>query len=89
MRKEEGKDEALYTELRARSSFLMFPVQCLGNALNFLLSQPQCLSFWIVVLSRYDLDSGIKVSLGNHDDSATCVEYSAETCNILRTLEIQ
>ncbi|KAK6788474.1 hypothetical protein RDI58_012272 [Solanum bulbocastanum] len=34
-------------------------------------------------VNRYDLDSGIKVSVGNHDDSATCVEYSAETCQII------
>ncbi|KAG5603511.1 hypothetical protein H5410_025003 [Solanum commersonii] len=58
--------------------FSCFLVHSLGNALNFLL-----LFFWIVVLPRYDLDSGIKVSVGNHDDSATCVEYSAETCQII------
>lgn len=64
------------------SCFFFFLVYCLGNALNFLLSRPEG-PFWIVVLPRYDLDSGINVSVGNHDDVATCVEYSAETCKIL------
>ncbi|XP_047255503.1 mitotic checkpoint protein BUB3.3 isoform X4 [Capsicum annuum] len=31
----------------------------------------------------YDLGSGIKASVGNHGDLATCVEYSAETCQIV------
>ncbi|XP_055809986.1 mitotic checkpoint protein BUB3.3 [Solanum dulcamara] len=34
-------------------------------------------------VNRYDLDSGIKVTVGNHDDLATLVEYSAETCQII------
>lgn len=28
---------------------------------------------------RYDLHSGIHNTIGNHDDFATCVEYSDET----------
>ncbi|OIT35036.1 PREDICTED: mitotic checkpoint protein BUB3.3 [Nicotiana attenuata] len=32
---------------------------------------------------RYDLDSGVKVSVGIHDDVATCVEYSPTTCQII------
>ncbi|XP_047255499.1 mitotic checkpoint protein BUB3.3 isoform X1 [Capsicum annuum] len=34
-------------------------------------------------VNRYDLGSGIKASVGNHGDLATCVEYSAETCQIV------
>ncbi|CAN4122152.1 unnamed protein product [Withania somnifera] len=37
----------------------------------------------IVVFPRYDLDLGIKVPVGNHEDLATCIEYSAETCQII------
>ncbi|CAL5430866.1 unnamed protein product [Camellia sinensis] len=33
-------------------------------------------------LNRYDLDSGIHDTLGNHDDLVSCVEYSAETRKI-------
>ncbi|KAK4358041.1 hypothetical protein RND71_023651 [Anisodus tanguticus] len=38
-------------------------------------------------VNRYDLDSGIKVSVGNHDDLATCVEYSTETCMHLDVIQ--
>ncbi|KAI3968632.1 hypothetical protein MKX01_028782 [Papaver californicum] len=31
-------------------------------------------------LRRHDLNSGIHETVGNHDDLATCVEYSEETC---------
>ncbi|KAK9276490.1 hypothetical protein L1049_006024 [Liquidambar formosana] len=34
-------------------------------------------------LRRYDLHSGIHNTIGNHDDSATCVEYSDETCQVI------
>ncbi|KAK8659304.1 hypothetical protein V6N13_029510 [Hibiscus sabdariffa] len=30
-------------------------------------------------ITRYDLESGISNKIGNHDDIATCVEYSTET----------
>ncbi|GMP93910.1 hypothetical protein CsSME_00043554 [Camellia sinensis var. sinensis] len=33
-------------------------------------------------IRRYDLDSGIHDTLGNHDDLVSCVEYSAETRKI-------
>lgn len=32
---------------------------------------------------RYDLNSGINATIGNHDDLATCVEYSDETCQVI------
>ena len=32
---------------------------------------------------RYDLHSGIEDIIGNHDDLATCVECSDETCKLL------
>lgn len=76
----------LYTWSLELEIVLMFPGTLSGECIEFRITQPECLSFWIVVLPRYDLDSGIKVSVGNHDDSATCVEYSAETCKILITL---
>lgn len=31
---------------------------------------------------RYDLHSGINDTIGYHDDIATCVEYSDETCKL-------
>ncbi|KAL6983419.1 hypothetical protein U1Q18_016806 [Sarracenia purpurea var. burkii] len=34
-------------------------------------------------IRRYDLDSGIHDTIGNHDDLVTCVEYSDETCKLL------
>ncbi|XP_060215206.1 mitotic checkpoint protein BUB3.3 isoform X2 [Lycium barbarum] len=48
-----------------------------------LLLMVQLTGFWSWFLFGYDLDSGIKVSVGNHDDLATCVEYSTETCQII------
>lgn len=32
--------------------------------------------------SRYDLHSGSHDSIGNHDDTSTCVGYSDETCKL-------
>lgn len=32
---------------------------------------------------RYDMRLGNSKVVGNHDDIATCVEYSEETCKIL------
>ncbi|GAB4840075.1 hypothetical protein Ancab_020784 [Ancistrocladus abbreviatus] len=34
---------------------------------------------------RYDLQSGTHYTIGNHDDSATCIEYSDETCQLFTT----
>ncbi|XP_028078889.1 mitotic checkpoint protein BUB3.3 isoform X1 [Camellia sinensis] len=34
-------------------------------------------------IRRYDLDSGIHDTLGNHDDLVSCVEYSAETRQLI------
>ncbi|KAI3733719.1 hypothetical protein L6452_13172 [Arctium lappa] len=34
-------------------------------------------------ITRYDLHSGISESFGNHDDLATCVEYSDETGQVI------
>ncbi|KAK3027378.1 hypothetical protein RJ639_040176, partial [Escallonia herrerae] len=31
-------------------------------------------------INRYDLHSGIIHTIGNHEDSASCIEYSDETC---------
>lgn len=31
---------------------------------------------------RYDLHSGIKDTIGDHDDLAICVEYCDETCKL-------
>ena len=42
-------------------------------------------SLWYVFF-RYDLDSGIQDTIGNHDDLATCVEYCDETCKLLMLL---
>ncbi|RVW76325.1 Mitotic checkpoint protein BUB3.3 [Vitis vinifera] len=39
-------------------------------------------SLWYVFF-RYDLDSGIQDTIGNHDDLATCVEYCDETCQVV------
>lgn len=35
------------------------------------------------LLRRYDLHSGVHDVMGNHDDLATCVEYSDETCQVI------
>ncbi|KAL4383303.1 hypothetical protein GQ457_15G004740 [Hibiscus cannabinus] len=34
-------------------------------------------------ITRYDLQSGISNKIGNHDDIATCVEYSTETRQVI------
>ncbi|MBA0718203.1 hypothetical protein Golax_005962, partial [Gossypium laxum] len=34
-------------------------------------------------ITRYDLHSGISNKIGNHDDIATCVEYSTETRQVI------
>ncbi|KAH7858788.1 hypothetical protein Vadar_028068 [Vaccinium darrowii] len=34
-------------------------------------------------IRRYDLDSGIHDTFGNHDDLVSCVEYSAETSQLI------
>lgn len=39
-------------------------------------------------LYRYDLHSGLVDTLGSHDDMATCIGYSNETCNLLIPLFI-
>ncbi|XP_021299564.1 mitotic checkpoint protein BUB3.3 isoform X2 [Herrania umbratica] len=36
-------------------------------------------------ITRYDLHSGISNRIGNHDDVATCVEYSNETRQVITT----
>ncbi|KAL6537812.1 hypothetical protein OROMI_025455 [Orobanche minor] len=38
---------------------------------------------------RYDLLLGNRNGIGNHDDSATCVEYSNETCKKITTYHLQ
>ena len=41
---------------------------------------------WLVLLQisfRYDLHSGINDTIGNHDDIATGIGYSDETCKLL------
>ncbi|KVI05516.1 Nucleic acid-binding, OB-fold [Cynara cardunculus var. scolymus] len=47
--------------------------------LNFNLRMTPC----IEIFCRYDLHSGMSESFGNHDDLATCVEYSNETGQVI------
>ncbi|QHN89049.1 mitotic checkpoint protein BUB3.3-like [Arachis ipaensis] len=35
------------------------------------------------LIRRYDLDSGIIDTMGGHDDIASCIGYSSETCKLL------
>nr|XP_025700140.1 mitotic checkpoint protein BUB3.3 isoform X2 [Arachis hypogaea] len=35
------------------------------------------------LIRRYDLDSGIIDTIGGHDDIATCIGYSSETCQLI------
>ncbi|MED6206618.1 hypothetical protein PIB30_028480 [Stylosanthes scabra] len=35
------------------------------------------------LIRRYDLDSGIIDTMGGHDDIATCIGYSCETCQLI------
>ncbi|RZC56145.1 hypothetical protein C5167_014995 [Papaver somniferum] len=39
-------------------------------------------------LRSHDLNSGIHETVGNHDDLATCVEYSMETCQAITGVHI-